>query len=446
MTDLRHYLDHPELIESAVLTAASRFTPTGFPPGMHLARVAIEACRLLGVSETYHQTGPFTPSPIAAARLHLTRLHETQRLKAALAVQLECIEARVAAEASYRRVETRRRRAAMRLHTDLPPLAMRRIVAPLGWHAKRQELVERLEAAGVRPTAAAVDAAKAAISDLTQARRVKSVERRDRASVTVPRRLRTYQGTPRERLDDIRVRAIELHARSVMPHGAPAGSRWQVTLIGPGADAKPGYKLTTWQDRGVYRGAYKGWKANGDEHWITIPRDWIRSVERRGLATVAGALTLAATTVEVAAEGVEAVWATVAVPGRGYSCSVMDRVYARVGAGAWVRIVPEDLEPTKGRISRCLNQERRRVMLAVYGIGRYLREIRAELVHEDQYGRLYRWQPQMGEAVCAVEVRDATDPDRTYWLRVPPRMTTAHAAVAWTFNMTVDQYNPEVQT
>ena len=35
---------------------------------------------------------------------------------------------------------------------------------------------------------------------------------------------------------------------------------------------------------------------------------------------------------------------------------------------------------------------------------------------------------------------------KDYWLRVPPTITTAHAAVAWSFSETPASYAPEVQT
>jgi hypothetical protein len=49
-----------------------------------------------------------------------------------------------------------------------------------------------------------------------------------------------------------------------------------------------------------------------------------------------------------------------------------------------------------------------------------------------------------------IEVINRTrEPDgsfRRYWLRVPPTMRTAHEAVAWTFNMSAEQYAPEMET
>ena len=55
--------------------------------------------------------------------------------------------------------------------------------------------------------------------------------------------------------------------------------------------------------------------------------------------------------------------------------------------------------------------------------------------------------------VFLVEVEDAVDlskakaiePDgsfKDYFIRVPPTIRTAHAAVAWSFGMTAEQYHP----
>ena len=49
-----------------------------------------------------------------------------------------------------------------------------------------------------------------------------------------------------------------------------------------------------------------------------------------------------------------------------------------------------------------------------------------------------------------IEVTNSTpEPNgnaRSYLLRVPPDMKTAAEAVAWTFGMRSDQYNPNIET
>jgi hypothetical protein len=49
-----------------------------------------------------------------------------------------------------------------------------------------------------------------------------------------------------------------------------------------------------------------------------------------------------------------------------------------------------------------------------------------------------------------VKLRNSTrEPDgsfKPYWLRVDPRCETAHAAVAWTWGMGVDEYAPVAES
>jgi len=46
-------------------------------------------------------------------------------------------------------------------------------------------------------------------------------------------------------------------------------------------------------------------------------------------------------------------------------------------------------------------------------------------------------------------VNRSREPDgsfRRYWLRVPPTMRTARAAVAWTFDVPAKRYAPDIET
>ena len=103
------------------------------------------------------------------------------------------------------------------------------------------------------------------------------------------------------------------------------------------------------------------------------------------------------------------------------------------------------------------NIELRRVLVERFGEERLVREGGAELVAEDETGRLWRrgiqeprrWVRTM-EPIVMVEVRNSTpEPDgsrKTYYLRVPPAMRTAREAVAWTFGLGAVEYQPEVET
>jgi hypothetical protein len=96
------------------------------------------------------------------------------------------------------------------------------------------------------------------------------------------------------------------------------------------------------------------------------------------------------------------------------------------------------------------NAEMRRVMVEYFGYERYLRETGATQVHTDQFGTLWRADVPGDEALVMVQVLNSTpEPDgtrRTYFLRVPPTMTTAREAVAWTFGLTPEEYAPQLQT
>lgn len=111
------------------------------------------------------------------------------------------------------------------------------------------------------------------------------------------------------------------------------------------------------------------------------------------------------------------------------------------------------LEPGKLRadaIGNANNVEVRRALLDIYGEARYLQDTDAELVHEDQYGKLYCKRFSGDEPLLMVRVKNSTpEPDGTwrhYFLRVPPNIRTAKEAVAWTFALEQDQYTPEAET
>ena len=96
------------------------------------------------------------------------------------------------------------------------------------------------------------------------------------------------------------------------------------------------------------------------------------------------------------------------------------------------------------------NLEVKRVMIDRYGSDRYMQDSGAQLVQSDRYGELYVKPIEGDETMTMVKVINSTpEPDGTnkiYWLRVPPNTPTAHAGVAWSFGLDVDQYNPMKET
>ena len=123
------------------------------------------------------------------------------------------------------------------------------------------------------------------------------------------------------------------------------------------------------------------------------------------------------------------------------------------GAAAWFwhgRTIESELlvrrsQLTTGAIRNEKNAERRRIMMDLYGLERFVRDAGAKKVGKDRYGTL--WSQPEG---MLVEVRNATaEPDgsfRSYYLRVPPWVTTPHEAVAWTFDLTPEEYAPMDET
>src|ERR1039458_1453249 len=98
------------------------------------------------------------------------------------------------------------------------------------------------------------------------------------------------------------------------------------------------------------------------------------------------------------------------------------------------------------------NVEARRCAIERYGAERFLRDSQAEKVHSDDYGELYR-KKCVGEQLSMVKVVNASPEQdgsfKDYFLRVPPEMTTAREAVAWTFGLEGEEmryYDPMKQT
>jgi hypothetical protein len=121
------------------------------------------------------------------------------------------------------------------------------------------------------------------------------------------------------------------------------------------------------------------------------------------------------------------------------------------------------------RIEKEHNVEVRRTLLELYGADRYLRKTGAVVIHEGRQNRKLWWRPPIdgrhtnmnaGEAdtifsasdqpLVMVEVVNSTpEPDgqiKHYFLRVPPTMRNADEAVAWTFGLTLAEYEPLQET
>lgn len=121
----------------------------------------------------------------------------------------------------------------------------------------------------------------------------------------------------------------------------------------------------------------------------------------------------------------------------------------------WHRVeVPSHVitNPESITVDRALaeeNVEIRRVMIERMGYEKLLD--RSTEIHRDKYGILYRVSGiDEGEDVVFIRVENSTvEPDGTrkpYYLRVPPETKTALAAVAWTFDLSPEEYAPYIET
>jgi hypothetical protein len=125
-------------------------------------------------------------------------------------------------------------------------------------------------------------------------------------------------------------------------------------------------------------------------------------------------------------------------------------IYAMRNVAIKPRFIIERDSLTAEDVDEERNTEVRRRLLDLFGLERYLSQTNAEMVHTDECGELWRRIQVNDEALLMLKVRNSTpEPNgsiKDYVLRVPPTMTTARAAVAWTFGMTEEEYKPEKET
>ena len=113
----------------------------------------------------------------------------------------------------------------------------------------------------------------------------------------------------------------------------------------------------------------------------------------------------------------------------------------------WVIEHPERV--TAAVIDQEENAEVRRAMIERIGWDVYLAQIGARPVQTDRYGALYQTEVDDARVGVVVVTNSTPEPDgsvKRYALLVSPEHRTAHAAVASTFGLTVDQYHPAVES
>jgi len=132
-----------------------------------------------------------------------------------------------------------------------------------------------------------------------------------------------------------------------------------------------------------------------------------------------------------------------------FACmGVPKNVWAVVGFCVRGRRVPECVArgtTTLADIEGEQNAETRQVMIERYGPARYVLESGAAEIDHSDLGTLYSVH---GMKVVKV-VNSTPEPDgsyKDYWLRVPGEIETAAAAVAWTFGLKPEEYQPVVES
>ncbi|MGD9681380.1 MAG: DUF6745 domain-containing protein [Candidatus Obscuribacterales bacterium] len=102
------------------------------------------------------------------------------------------------------------------------------------------------------------------------------------------------------------------------------------------------------------------------------------------------------------------------------------------------------------RIESTDNAEVRRLLITLYGPEKFLKESNVNVIHQDEFGILYHKHFHDGVCEAMVCVKNSTpEPDgstKEYYLRVPPDIHTAKGAVAWTFGLEADEYQPEFES
>jgi len=130
------------------------------------------------------------------------------------------------------------------------------------------------------------------------------------------------------------------------------------------------------------------------------------------------------------------------------------KVYAWKGCVVPERFIMQPNSTRPDDIRLVLDARARRSLIDLYasthGYRRCMHDFAGVMMQEDETGRLWSVSPDpptvapQFREIKIVEVTNGTieaDGSRkTYWLNVPPHMLTAQAAVAWTYDMTPDEY------
>jgi|AGTN01.2.fsa_nt_gi hypothetical protein len=125
-------------------------------------------------------------------------------------------------------------------------------------------------------------------------------------------------------------------------------------------------------------------------------------------------------------------------------------VYAWHGRRVPSEIIEYPERITVRQIEKERNIEVRRIMIQRYGERKFFVDSGALEIHKDSFGTLYRKEMEGDEPLVMVKVMNSTPEwdgsHKGYFIRVPPEITTAKAAVAWSFQLASNEYDPNIET
>jgi len=138
---------------------------------------------------------------------------------------------------------------------------------------------------------------------------------------------------------------------------------------------------------------------------------------------------------------------------------IVDRIARHIGDCLYLFVPKERLTPTM--ILRCQNSAVQSRLIEIFGEKEFFSAIKSHILHQDGTSELlcvqltgveelpvppstggsFRVRRHMRHRLVMVKVIDPST-KKTYLLRVPPTTRTCKEAVAWTFGMKKDEYNP----
>jgi len=124
-------------------------------------------------------------------------------------------------------------------------------------------------------------------------------------------------------------------------------------------------------------------------------------------------------------------------------------VYSVCGVSVVPHLITDPSKLTVAEVESQWSAEVSRIMIDRYGVERFIQDCGTEVIDQSEYGVLYCKRTGRSPFAMVKVINRSPEPDgsfKTYFLEVPPTMTTARAAIAWTFEMEESEYSPIVET